>query len=86
MEHDAKYAHNGRTSIVHLNKTFVDIGLLIEGVPYKDNGNMMGVTNKIARLIAIDRVLHHKNLKEPNEGDNLEEALLGGCIRAIYGF
>ena len=83
---EAKDIHHGRTSIVRLNSTLVELVFLFKGVPTKLNGTIAEFTNKIASLSAIVRVLHHHNLKEYNEYGKLEEALLGGGVSARDGF
>ena len=85
MYHKAKYSHHGSTAIVQLNGTFGELSLLIKVVPAKFNGTVAEVAHKLASLSTVGRVLHYNKLKEINKGNQLNEALLGGGIRARDG-
>ena len=72
MDHESKDPHHGSTSIVQLNRTLGELGILIKGVPSKVNGTIAEVAKKLARISFIGGVLCHNKLKGPNKGENLD--------------
>mmetsp|Transcript_45927 Transcript_45927/g.85399 ORF Transcript_45927/g.85399 Transcript_45927/m.85399 type:complete len:226 (+) Transcript_45927:126-803(+) len=76
MDHEAKDAHHGSTAVVELDGTLGELCLLVKGVPAEVKGAVAEVTRELSGLGTVGRVLHHKQLQEPNEGKNLEHASL----------
>ena len=62
-DHDAEDTHPCRTAIAKINGTFRDLGLLIKGVPSKDNGIVAEATNKFR--VASD-IFYDEYLKKIN--------------------
>ena len=82
MDHEAKDAHHGGTAVVELDGTLGKLGLLIEGIPAEVEGAVAEIAGELG--LAGD-VLHDEELEDANEGDNLEEALLGDGVGAVDG-
>mmetsp|Transcript_15082 Transcript_15082/g.20537 ORF Transcript_15082/g.20537 Transcript_15082/m.20537 type:complete len:205 (-) Transcript_15082:154-768(-) len=85
VHHEPKDSKLGRTSVVKLNSTLGELGLLIKGVPSKVKGTITEITREITGLSTVGRVLHDEKLKEANEGNNLKKTSLGDGIRAEKG-
>jgi len=64
VDHKAKDSHHGGTSVVELNGTLAELGLLIEGVPSEVEGSVTEVTNEFT--LSGD-VLHNTELKSTDE-------------------
>jgi len=77
VNHEAKKTHHSGTALVELNGTLLNLGLLIERVPSEIDEAIAEVTNELPRLGTIGRVLHDEDLKEANEGEELEKARSG---------
>jgi hypothetical protein len=73
MYHKSKNSHHGGTSIVELDGTLGELGLLIKGVPAEVKGSVTEVTNE---LTLASYVLHDSKLKGSYEGYNLEKSSL----------
>ena len=69
VNHKSKDSHHGGTSVVQLNGTLGELGLLIEGVPSEIKGSVTEVSNELS---LSGNILHDSELKESNEGKDLE--------------
>ena len=85
MDHKAKDAHHGGTAVVELDGTLGKLGLLIKGVPAEVKGAVAEVTGEVTGLGTVGGVLHDEELKEANEGNDLEKTGLGDGIGAEDG-
>mmetsp|Transcript_11532 Transcript_11532/g.16695 ORF Transcript_11532/g.16695 Transcript_11532/m.16695 type:complete len:123 (+) Transcript_11532:93-461(+) len=74
MNHKSKDSKLGGTSIVKLNGSLLQLGLLIEGVPSKVEGSITEVTDEFT---LSGNILHDKELEEANEGNDLEKTGFG---------
>jgi len=81
MHHKSKDTHHGGTSLVQLNSTLLQLGLLIEGIPSEVNGTVAEVTDELSS----GDILHDKELKETNKGDNLSESSAGDGVGSRDG-
>ena len=82
MDHEAEEAHLRGAAVVELDGALRLLGLLVEGVPAEVNGTVAEVARELARLRAVGGVLHHEELEEAHEGQDLEGARhrhLGGA-------
>ena len=82
MDHEAKDAHHGGTAVVELDGTLGKLGLLIEGIPAEVEGAVAEIAGELG--LAGD-VLHDEELKDANEGDDLEKAGLGDGAGSVDG-
>ena len=71
MNHKSKDSHHGGTAVVQLNSTLGGLGLLIEGVPAEVKSSVAEVTWEFS---LAGNILHDEDLKEANEGNDLEKA------------
>ena len=85
VDHEAEDAHHGGTAVVELDGALGELGLLIEGVPAEVEGTVAEVTGEFTGLGTVGGVLHDEELEEADEGDDLEEALLGDGVGALDG-
>ena len=81
MDHKSKNSHHGHTTIVQLDGTFGELGLLIEFVPSKVNVPITEITNKL--ISSSWNILHDAGLQETNEEEDLGESILGNGIGPI---
>ena len=70
VNHKSKDSHHGGTSLVQLNGALGHLGLGIEGVPAKVERVVTEVTDELSS----GDVLHHEQLKESDESNNLGNA------------
>ena len=70
MDHKGKDSHLGGTSLVELNSTLLQLGLLVERVPAEVDGIITEITNEFSS----SDVLHDSELKETDEGDKLSNS------------
>ena len=85
VNHKAEDAHHGGPTIVELDGTLLElpcVGLL---VPAKVEGAIAEVAGELPRSSSVGGILHDEELEEANEGDHLEEALLGDGIGTEEG-
>ena len=82
MDHESEDSHHGGTTVVQLDGTLGQLGLLVEGVPAEVDGAVAEVADEF--VLASD-VLHDSELEESNEGENLGKAGRGDGIRAEEG-
>ena len=82
VHHEAKDAHHGGTAVVELNGTLAELGVLAEGVPAEVEGAIAEIAGELG--LAGD-VLHDEELKDANEGDDLEKAGLGDGAGSVDG-
>ena len=82
MDHKSKNSHHGSTSLVQLNSTLLELGLLVERVPAEVNGSVTEVTNEFS---LSGNILHDEKLKETNEGNNLSQSSSGDSVRSVNG-
>ena len=82
VDHEAKDAQHGGTAVVELDAALEDLGLLIEGVPAEVEGAIAEIAGELG--LAGD-VLHDEELKDANEGDDLEKAGLGDGAGSVDG-
>ena len=85
VNHEGEDAHHGGTALVELDGALVELGLLVEGVPAEVDSTVAEVADEVTGLGAVGGVLHDEGLEEANEGDHLEQALLGDGIGAEEG-
>ena len=64
MHHKSEDSQLGGTSVVQLNSTLLELGLLVEGVPAEVNV----VITEVSDEFSSGDVLHDSKLKESNEG------------------
>ncbi|KAL7512913.1 hypothetical protein ACHAXN_010147 [Cyclotella atomus] len=81
VHHKSKNSHHGGTSVVQLNSTFLQLGLLVELVPSEVNGTVTEVTDELSS----SDVLHDEKLKETNEGNNLSQSGSGDGVGSVNG-
>ncbi|KAL3785330.1 hypothetical protein ACHAWO_008602 [Cyclotella atomus] len=74
MNHKSKNSHHGGTSVVKLNSTLLQLGLLVELVPSEINEAIAEVTDELS--VSGD-ILHDEKLKEANEEEDLKGTILG---------
>ena len=74
VDHKSKDAHHGGTSVVKLNHALAHLGISIKGVPSEVKGSVTEVTDEVSRGGTVGRVLHDNELKETNEGNNLQKS------------
>ena len=82
VDHEAKDAHHGGTAVVELDGALGELGLLIEGVPAEVEGAIAEIAGELG--LAGD-ILHDEELKDANEGDDLEKAGLGDGAGSVDG-
>jgi hypothetical protein len=75
----------GSTAIVELNGTLGNLGFLIKGVPAKVKSAVTEVTREVTGLSTVGRVLHYEELKEADEGNDLEKTGLGDGVVSEKG-
>mmetsp|Transcript_15574 Transcript_15574/g.23223 ORF Transcript_15574/g.23223 Transcript_15574/m.23223 type:complete len:225 (-) Transcript_15574:8-682(-) len=75
VDHKSKNSHHSSTSLVELDSTLLNLGILIEGVPSVINESITEVTNELSS----SDVLHYECLKESNESKKLEESCIRDC-------
>ena len=85
MNHEAEDAHHGGSAIVELDGTLLELPCVRLLVPAKVEGAVAEVAGELPRSGAVGGVLHDEELEEANEGDHLEQALLGDGIGAEEG-
>jgi len=73
MNHKSENTHHGGTAVVKLDGTLGKLGLFIEGVPAKVKGSVTEVTNEFTS----SDILHYKELKETNKGEDLGNTSIG---------
>ena len=69
VDHQAKDAHHGGTSLVELNSALLQLGLIIEAIPAKVDGSVTEVTN----VFSSGDVLHDRGLKDTDEKQKLAQ-------------
>eukprot|EP00566_Odontella_aurita_P036917 CAMPEP_0113574922 /NCGR_PEP_ID=MMETSP0015_2-20120614/27405_1 /TAXON_ID=2838 /ORGANISM="Odontella" /LENGTH=152 /DNA_ID=CAMNT_0000478091 /DNA_START=353 /DNA_END=808 /DNA_ORIENTATION=+ /assembly_acc=CAM_ASM_000160 len=80
VHHEAEDAHHGGAAVVQLNGALGELGLLVKSVPAEVKGSVTEVPGEVSRLGAVGGVLHDEELKEANEGDELEKTGLGDGV------
>ena len=77
VNHKSKDSHHGGTSVVELDSTLLQLGLLIEVVPSEVKGSV----SEISREFTLSGdILHDEQFKESNEGDDLVNSSSGDTI------
>ena len=83
VHHKSEDTQHSGTSVVQLNSTLLELGLLVELVP---GGPESSVTKISGELVAESiHVLHDGNLQQTNEGEDLNGSLSGDGIRSPDG-
>mmetsp|Transcript_11609 Transcript_11609/g.24215 ORF Transcript_11609/g.24215 Transcript_11609/m.24215 type:complete len:205 (-) Transcript_11609:195-809(-) len=82
MNHEAKDAHHGSTAVVQLNGALRELGLLIKGVPAEVKSTVTEITRELS---LASHILHDEELKEANEGNNLQKPARGDGTVATDG-
>jgi len=85
VDHEAEEAHLCGAAVVELNCALGLLGLFVESIPAEVNGAVAEVAGELARLGAVGGILHHEELEEAHEGEDLEGARhrhLGGASPA----
>ncbi len=77
MNHKAEDSQHGGTSVVELDGTLLQLGLLREGVPSEVNFSVAEISREFT--LSGD-ILHDEQFKESNEGDNLVNSSSGDTI------
>merc|ERR1719251_790941 len=77
MNHKSKDSHHGGTSVVELNSTLGELGLLIEGVPSEVKRSVTEVTGELS---LSGNILHDEELEGSDEGNDLEKSGLGDGV------
>mmetsp|Transcript_15573 Transcript_15573/g.23220 ORF Transcript_15573/g.23220 Transcript_15573/m.23220 type:complete len:226 (-) Transcript_15573:8-685(-) len=80
VDHKSKNSHHSSTSLVELDSTLLNLGILIEGVPSVINESITEVTNELSGSLNI---LHDEDLEESNESENLKESRRRDCGKSI---
>ena len=70
MDHKSKDAHHGSTSLVQFNCTLRQLGLSIKLIPSVVDEAVAEVSDELSS----SDILHDKNLKKSNEGEQLKKA------------
>ena len=70
VDHEGKDSHLGSTSLVELNGTLGELGLLVEGVPSEVKGSVAEISNEFSS----GDVLHDSKFKETNESNDLGDS------------
>ena len=83
VHHKSEDAKHSRTSVVELDGTLGELGLLVKGVPAEVEGAVPEVTDKL--VSSARDVLHNARLQESNEQKDLAETVLGDGVRSIEG-
>jgi hypothetical protein len=73
MNHKAKNSHHSSTTVVQLNTTLLELGLLIKGVPTEVKSPITEVTYEFT---LTGYILHYSKLKSSYESYNLEKSSL----------
>ena len=76
MHHKSKNSEHSGTSVVKLDGTLLDLGLLVKLIPSEVNESVTEVTNE---LVLSGNILHDEKLKESNGEKNLKSSI-GGNI------
>jgi len=79
VNHKSKNTHHSSTSVVQLDGTLLELGLLVELVPSKVNESVAEVTDE---LTLAGNILHDEKLQESNEEKDLKTSVLGDGIGA----
>ncbi len=82
MDHESEDSHHGGTTVVQLDGTLGQLGLLVEGVPAEVDRAVAEVADE---FVLASGVLHDSELEESNEGEDLGKAGRGDGIRAEGG-
>ena len=85
VDHESEDAHHSGTSVVQLNGTLLELGVLIEGVPAEVDVSVTEVTDEVTGRGAVGRVLHDEKLQQTNEGEDLHAASCGDGIGSEDG-
>ena len=83
MNHKSKDSHHGGTSVVQLNGTLGELGLLIELIPSEVNVSVTEVTNVL--VSGSGNITHEGTLKDSDEGDDLDKSSSGDGVRSEKG-
>ena len=75
MDHDGEDTHLSGTSLVELNGTLSELGLLVKAIPSEVNESIAEVTNEL--VSGSWDVLHHSVFEEEDEGKDLVKASIG---------
>jgi len=79
MNHKSKDSHHSSTAVVKLNSTLGKLGLFIKGIPSEVKSSVTEVTNEFT---FSGNILHNSNLKETNEGEDLEKSLIWDGLKS----
>jgi hypothetical protein len=85
VNHKSEDTHHSGTSVVQLNGTLLELGLLIERVPAEVNESVTEVTDEFTRLGTVGGVLHDEKLKKSNEKKDLSSSGSRDGVRASNG-
>merc|ERR1719282_37181 len=80
VDHEAEDAQHGRAAVVELDGALDELGLLVELVPAEVDGAVAEVPRELAGRGAVGRVLHHAELEEAAERDDLPESGVGDGV------
>jgi hypothetical protein len=83
VNHKSKDSHHGGTSVVQLNGTLGELGLLIELIPSEVNVSVTEVTNVL--VSGSGNITHEGTLKDSDEGDDLNKSSGGDGVRSEEG-
>jgi hypothetical protein len=83
VNHKSKDSHHGGTSVVQLNGTLGELGLLIELIPSEVNVSVTEVTNVL--VSGSGNITHEGTLKDSDEGDDLDKSSSGDGVRSEKG-
>jgi hypothetical protein len=83
VNHKTKDTHLSSTSVVELDGTLLELGLFIKVIPSEVNVSVAEVTNEF--VASSGDILHEGNLKDTNEGNDLDKSSSGDGIRAEDG-
>jgi hypothetical protein len=75
MYHKSKDSQLSCTSVIQLNSTLGELGLLIEGIP----SEVKRLITEVTRELSPSYVLHNEEFKKSDEGDDLKKSSLGDC-------
>ena len=85
VDHKSEDAHHSGTSVVQLNGTLLELGVLIEGVPAEVDVPVAEVADEVTGRGAVGRVLHDEKLQQTNEEEDLARSRSGDGVGSADG-
>jgi len=82
VDHKTEDTHHGSPSVVKLNSTLLELGLLVEAVPAEVNVSITEVTRELSES---RNLAHEGTLEDTDEGDDLHNSGSGDVVRAEDG-